>query len=157
MENFLILFSFVIVCFLYFKYVHKKLMQNLENKIINIKKNIDDSDNLIKNYQDKITILETELQKAEENFKIASIEIDNEIEKIKNKKILILEEEFIKKQKQIESDAALKLEMHQIEIKNKIIETAYLLAIEYFKNKTEYSDENKKKIIEKLLRNIKFE
>lgn len=157
MENIVILISFVGLCVLYFVYLHKKLMQKLENKIEAAKYNLINSNNLIKEYEVKIAELEENLLKLDENFKLTCSEIEVEIEHIKQKKIATLQTEINAKQKQIESEASLQLEMHQIAIKNKIIETAYLLTVEYFKNHKEYSEENKKKMIEQILKNIKIQ
>ena len=80
MENIVILISFVGLCVLYFVYLHKKLMQKLENKIEAAKHNLINSNNLIKEYEVKIAELEGNLLKLDENFKLTCSEIEVEIE-----------------------------------------------------------------------------
>jgi len=154
-EYIIIISSFILVGLIYYFYLNKSVNNKIDIGIDKIFNDISALQNKVAEHRSKLTQLETGFVEAEIKFKQSCIEVEEDIEKIKLIKLSKIEDEFEQKSKDIESEAVEAINMHQIQITNKIIQTAYLLSIEYLKNHA-YDQEKKKRIINKLLKDIRF-
>lgn len=154
--NLIIFLGFILVCSLYYKFLHKKVINSLDAKIQNIAQNISLSELKLEEQFKKLSDLEQEFADTEILFQQTCEQINAELNEIRVQKLQLLEDEMLKDSENLEAQAMVEYNIQQANIKDKIIETAYLVAIEYFRNKKNYSEDDKKKILEKLFKNIKL-
>lgn len=155
LTNFIIFSGFAILVLGYYKFLHNGIMSNLDKRIEKISNEISYSSTKIEEYTSKIDLLEKELLDTDISFKETCKSIAEELNQIRAQKIQIVEEEMRKATESIESQVDSDYSAQETKIKDKIIENAYLLAIEYFKTKENYPEAHKKKILERLFKSIK--
>ncbi len=156
LDKIIVLSGFILLLMGYYKFAHKKMVNSLDIQAKKISDDIATSESKLDEYSLKLEEMEKEFVNMQINFKQTCDQITDDLNKIREEKLQSLEVEMTKNSSEVESRVETDYLTQQAKIKDRIIETAYLLAIEYFRNKSNYSETSKRKIIQKLFKNVKI-